>query len=249
MTLDQIRQYINYICVKENSGGTLTPEQVNIIFPAANIDMFNKKIEKAKIFAIQNKMTLSEALSSIIELRNFYTFTGNMSITDHFINLDNLDPPYAYFSGLTTLYNGVTRKIDLIQDSEWVDRMTNVLLPPIDEYPICRLFQNELFILPEDINSVIFYYYFRPATPAYDYYIDANFNEVYLASGSNYILKSGEIGSNGQTSGTVHSNTNELEWDQVFHIEFCNEVLSRVGINLKDGMVEQYINQAKQEQG
>ena len=104
-------------------------------------------------------------------------------------------------------------------------------------------------IYPNNITSAEFTYLRKPLTPVYDYYIDANANEVYLLTGTSHTLTTDETGSAGQTSGTVTSLTVELDWDELFHVVFCNEVLSRVGINLKDGMVEQYINQAKQEQG
>jgi hypothetical protein len=249
MTLDQIRSYINYICVKENSGGTLTPEQVNVIFPAASIDMFNKKVEKAQIFAIQNKVSLSEALGSIIELRDFIKSEDQTLGVPGTLTLSDLTSIYGYFSSMTTIYNGITRKIDLMTDSDWSIRKSNSLALPIDEYPMCRLDGFKIDILPNNISQINFTFYRIPATPIYDYYIDANANEIYLVVGASHTLGSGEIGSAGQTSGLVTSTTVELDWDSLYHVAFCNEVLSRVGINLKDGMVEQYINQAKQEQG
>jgi hypothetical protein len=325
MTLDQIRQYINYICVKENSGGTLTPEQVNVIFPAASIDMYNKTIEKAQLYALQNKMPFSRAIyefKSMLRFRTkknisfFNVITGVVNDIDtirdllyitkaqwdlfkigDYVNSPNLpngigiiiNKPssggsyaiaidhdftafgyqtvtltnypntanynldtlgdYGYWLSLITNYNSKTKSIDILTDQELDDRRTNSLSLPLDEYPAAIINNNLINIYPNDITSAEFTYLRKSLTPIYDYYIDANANEIYLQPGTSHTLEGGEIGSAGQTSGGVDSNTVELDWDELFHVAFCNEVLSRVGINLKDGMVEQYINQAKQEQG
>jgi hypothetical protein len=248
MTLDQIRKYIYYICVKENSGNTLTPDNINIIFTAASIDMYNKKVEKAQIFSIQNKVSLTEALGNIIELRDFLTTQDLTIVTPGSYTLVSLDFEFGYWSSMVAIYNGATRKVDLVSDSEWGIRLSNQLALPIEEYPMAKLLSSQIYILPTDVTTPRLTYYRKPISPVYDYYLDTNVNEIYLAAGTNYTLLPGEIGSAGQTSGTVTSNTVELDWIEIHHIEFCNEVLQRVGINLKDQQIAQYINQAKQEQ-
>jgi hypothetical protein len=325
MTLDQIRQYINYICVKENSGGTLTPQQVNVIFPAVSIDMYNKTIEKAQLYALQNQVPFSRAIyefksmlkfrtkknigpvvtfnasvastpanyiyvtQSLFDLIPIGTYLSNVDFPvgtyvsnkstaggNHILilnnNVNNIVPDpttktvtftdynsaiynfdvlgnYGYWLSLITILNGNTKSIDILTDQELDDRRTNTLSVPLDEYPAAIINNNLINIYPNNITSAEFTYLRKPLTPVYDYYIDANANEVYLAAGTFHTLTTDETGSAGQTSGTVTSLTVELDWDELFHVVFCNEVLSRVGINLKDGMVEQYINQAKQEQG
>jgi hypothetical protein len=252
MTLDEIRKYVNYICVKENSGGTLTPQQANTVFRASNIDMFNKKIEKAQMFAIQNKIPLNEALANIIELSAFLVSQGISQGTPCKI------PDWGYWSSMTTIYNGQTKKVDLLNDSDWSLRMSNLLSLPIENYPIARIVNliesgpvqvKYIEVLPNNVQEILVNYYKIPSTPVYDYYIDASYNEVYLPAGSTHTLTSGQTGSAGQTSGTVTSLTVELEWDSLHHIEFCNEVLKKVAPNLKDQQIAAYANQAAQEQG
>jgi hypothetical protein len=89
----------------------------------------------------------------------------------------------------------------------------------------------------------------NPVRPVYDYYIDANFNQIYLAAGATHLLAAGEFGSLGQTSGqTVTSATVELDWNELYVVEFCNEVLSRVGQNLKDEQIKAYIREVEGKQ-
>jgi hypothetical protein len=248
MTLDQIRNYINFICTKENRGGTFTPKQINVIFPAASIDMFNKKIEKAQIFAIQNKIALNEVLDSIIELRDFIS-TIELTLND-FGGHSSLPNDFAYWSSLTTIYNGSTKKIELLSTNEFDARKSNILALEIDKYPICRLISGGVEFLPNNMPNIGEFTYYRiPVTPVYDYYVDVNKNEIYLSPESSHTLGTGEIGSAGQTSGLVTSLTVELDWSPLYHISFCNEVLQKVGINLKDQQISQYVTQAKQEQG
>jgi hypothetical protein len=324
MTLDEIRKYINYVCVKENTGGTLTPIQINNIFPAASTDLQNKTIEKAQMYALQNKIPFSKAIYEFKSMGRFrkkknipliwdiigsavspspnylYLFTADMynlvSIGDyisgdeipsgsyvvlkttaggnHAIGLNNsmtdfttpvkhakltnynsanynLDilGDYAYWLSLMTIYGGMTKSIDVITDQELDERRSNSLALDITQYPVAIINNNLINVLPNDITNAEFTYLRKPITPVYDYYIDANLNEIYLPAGSSHTLTSGETGSAGQTSGTtVNSNTVELDWDPIFHIEFCNEVLQRVAPHLKDAQLAQYAAQSKAEQ-
>ena len=324
MTLDEIRKYINYICVKENTGGTLTPVQINNIFPAASTDLQNKTIEKAQMYALQNKVPFSKAIyefKSMLRFRNrknislFNIVTGVVNDIDtirdllyitkaqwdlfrigmqvnnpnlpngtgiiinkpsgggnYTIALDhdftaygyqtvvitdfnntsnyNLDAlsDYAYWLSLVTNYNSKTKSIDIITDQELDERRSNSLSLPLDQYPAAIINNNLINIYPNDITSAEFTYLRKPVTPIYDYYIDTNANEIYLAVGATHTLGTNETGSAGQTSGTVTSLTIELDWDPIFHIEFCNEVLQRVAPHLKDAQIAQYASQSKAEQ-
>jgi len=246
MTLDEIRKLTNYICVKENSGNTLKPDQLNFILPACNINMFNRKIKQAEELALTKKnlpnynSAFLEALLSMVELREFHA-NEDITFTTGAFDITTLTYTYAYWEAMTTIYRGASRGIDLISDTELRNRKTNMLAPQLEDFPAAQINGSIIKVFPSDIATANFSYLKIPATPVYDYYLDANQNIVYLAVNATHVLTTGEIGSSGETAGqTVTSKTVELEWNTVFHAEFANELLEKVGINLKDDRIRAY---------
>ena len=87
---------------------------------------------------------------------------------------------------------------------------------------------------------MIFTYIAVPATPVFDYYVDANHQITYLAVGGSHTLLTGEYGSGGETAGaTVNSSTVELAYSEVFHEDFMNELRNRVGLRMRDQIILQ----------
>lgn len=243
MTTAQILKYVNYICVKENSGGTLTPDQYNIILLASNIDLFNKLVGQAELLSIQSKIPFSEALFSMAHLREFHVLES-ITFTAGSFALSGLANTFAYWGSLVSLYRGAYRRIELLTDKELADRRTNMVTKQLKDFPGAQVLGDTIKVYPTDIATAEFTYMKVPTTPVYDYYIDANANQVYLTQGQSHTLITGEIGSAGQGSGqTVTSLTVELQWNNLYHVEFCNEVLRKVGINLKDVQLQQYIRE------
>lgn len=248
MTIDQILKYVNYICVKENSGSTLTPDQFNIILLASNTNLFNKAVTQAEIIAIQSKMPFSEALFSMAHLREFHV-SESITFTSGSFNLSSLSNTFAYWGSMVALYNGAYRRVELLTDKELAERRTNMVIRQLKDFPGAQVLGSTIKVYPTNITTAEFVYMKVPATPVYDYYIDANLNQVYLTVGQSYTLTSGETGSAGQTSGqTVNSQTVELEWNNLSHVEFCNEILTRVGISLKDEQLRAYIREVEGKQ-
>lgn len=248
MTLDQILKYVNYICVKENTGSTLKPDQFNTILTASNINMFNKDVEAAQMLALQSKIPFSQALFSLATLRQFHT-KETITFTNGSFDLTTLTASFAYWGSLVALYNGSYREIEILTDKDLADRRSNLLAKQLKDYPACVMLGNNINVYPTDITSADFIFMKNPTTPVYDYYIDANLNIVYLTQSSTHLLTSGETGSAGQTSGTtVTSNTIELEWDTLHHVDFCNEILQKIGINLKDIQIQQYVREVEGKQ-
>lgn len=248
MTLDQILKYINYICVKENSGSTLKPDQYNIILIASNTNMFNRWVSQAQMLSIQSKVPFSQTLFDMATLRDFHVME-TISFTAGEFDLTTLTYTYAYWGSMVSLYEGTYREIEILTDKDMANRRSNLLARQLNEYPGAMILGNTVKVFPSDIDSADFVYMKNPTKPIYDYYIDANFNIVYLANGASHLLTTGETGSAGQTAGTtVTSNTVELEWNELYHIEFCNEVLQKVGIQLKDEQIRQYVREVEGQQ-
>ncbi len=248
MKLNQILEYVNYICVKENSGSTLKPEQFNTILLASNINLFNKQVEVAQVLSLQGKVPFSQALFSLAMLREFHT-KEVITFTSGVFDLTSLSlSTFAYWGSLITLYNGSYKEIEILTDKDLADRRTNMIGRNLKIYPAAQITGNNLTVYPNDIAVAEFVFMKNPLTPIYDYYIDANLNLIYLPEGSSHLLTTGETGSAGQVVGIMVSLSKELEWNSLYHVEFCNEILQKVGINLKDEQLRAYVREVEGKQ-
>jgi len=248
MTLNQILKYVNYICVKENSGSTLKPDQLNFIFPASNTNMFNRKVQESQVIAIQSKMPFNKALYEHSALREFHV-SENITFTTGSFDITTLTNSYAYWLSMVTLYNGAYREIEILTDKDLADRRTNLMAKQLEDYPAVMILGDTIKVFPTNVATAEFVFMKNPAIPVFDYYYDAALNLVYLAASATHLLAAGETGSAGQTAGTtVTSTTVELDWNELYHVEFCNEVLSRVGVNLKDEQIKAYVREVEGKQ-
>jgi hypothetical protein len=248
MTLNQVLKYVNYICVKENSGSTLKPDQLNFIFPASDINMFNRKVQEAQLLAIQSRMPFNKTLYEHMALREFHV-TENITFTSGIFDITTLIGSYAYWLSMITLYNGSYREIEILTDKDLTDRRTNLITKQLEDYPGAMILGNTIKVYPTNITTAEFVFMKNPVTPVFDYYYDANLNLVYLAAGATHLLTTGETGSAGQTAGTtVTSLTVELDWNELWHVDFCNEVLQKIGINLKDEQIRAYVREVEGKQ-
>jgi hypothetical protein len=248
LTNDNVLKYVNYICVKENSGSTLKPDQYNTIILASNVNMFNKQVTEAQLMALQSKMPFSETLFNMAALREFQVLE-NISFTTGTFDVTTLSNSFAYWGSMITLYGGSYKKIEILTVKEYAERRTNMIYKQLSEYPGALFNGDIITVLPNNIATAEFVYMKNPVQPVYDYYIDANLNYVYLAAGTTHLLAAGETGSDGQTAGTtVTSLTIEPEWNDLYFVEFCNEVLQKVSINLTSEQLRQYVKEVEGKQ-
>ena len=131
--------------------------------------------------------------------------------------------------------------IDIVTDEEWKWRRQDFITAPSANYPIARITADELHVLPKSIDYVRMFYLRLPATPFYDYYIDANYNVQGLAVGATRVLTTGETGRSGEEADeTVTSATVEMEWGDVDQIKILNRILAKLGVSMDEQLVAQY---------
>jgi hypothetical protein len=163
-----------------------------------------------------------------------------------------LTDTFAYWGSMTVnlAVNNINARVRLVDDDTWDRMVSNLISVPTTAYPICRIFEDTLQIRPIGVTQVDFTYLTFPAQPVFDYYIDANANIVYLTEGqAGYTLQAGEVGSAGQTAGTVvNSATIELEFSADYHQEFTNELLNRLAARGKDNLIVEHTEMKKADQ-
>lgn len=248
LTNDNVLKYVNYICSKENSGSTLKPDQYNTVILASNVNMFNKQVTEAQLMSIQAKMPFNETLFNMAALREFQVLE-NITFTTGNFDVTALSNSFAYWGSMITLYKGAHKKIEILTVKEYAERRTNMIYKQLSDYPGALFNGNVIKVLPSDIATAEFVYMKNPVKPVYDYYIDADLNYIYLDAGTTHLLADGETGSAGQTTGTtVVSLTVEPEWNDLYFVEFCNEVLQKVSINLTSEQLRQYVKEVEGKQ-
>jgi len=209
------------------------------------MNMFNRNVEAAQLYTVQKNIPFIEGIYVFKSLNDFRRKV-DITFTAGAYDLSNTSD-YGHYASLFTSYNGAYRRIDILTDSGLAERRSNMLAPRLSEHPAAVINGTDILIYPTDITAAEFTYLKLPSIPVYDYYLTSYGEQIALAAGQTYTLQTGEIGSAGQTSGSVSSTTVELEWSPLYHIEFANELLKMVGVNLKDEQVRQYASAAQQD--
>ncbi len=263
MNNNQILRLINFVSNKHQTGNTLTIPEFTDELVKSNLELFKKKIglpEEYKAgmplprvaYEITQRMTGDLAVFK--ELMGDTT-TPLMVDTDGYADLPS-DYFYLSYIGFKYVVNNadcdvtITPKaVDILTDAQWIERLGNSITYPTKKHPIANFLQDQVRFMPKDLGRVEFAYIRYPVTPVYDYYISAYDEIVYLEEGETHTLLTDEEGSEGQTTGTtVTSKSIELEWSDVNKLQIINLILDDIGINLREGQLEQYA-QIEQREG
>jgi hypothetical protein len=238
MTLKQIYDYVNSLISTDDFGGALNLLEFNLLISDYNMEFFKKNVEELYVNQRAGALNPDLVYSSKV-LRPFITSSTQTPLTG-VVAISSLSS-FAYIVKIVTngAYNGQVRKIDLISHDELYRRIDNLLEPPLTEKPAAVIEGANIKIYPTNITSVNVAYLKYPATPIFDYYIDAYDVEQYLAPSTSRALGVGETGSLGQTSVTVNSLSVELEYPVDFHPEFVQGLVAKLGLPLRDQIVMQ----------
>lgn len=114
----------------------------------------------------------------------------------------------------------------------WYERLKDSIKKPSQKYPIMRLKNQSIEILPLSITLKDIIYYKYPTAPYLDGYLDENLKFNYLAEGGSVDLDSCSscVTLDGTTTGTYNSQTAELEFYDVDKIEIASRILFTLGI-------------------
>jgi len=243
MDISEIYETCNYISNKHKSGNAFTPNQFNSLIELLNRDFFKKKVEESGYFENRQSMSYNDALRGS---KNLHKFIVNETIAI----AGGTTYTFAYPLGASDADTDVL--IEFITEAEYQDRIGDSVLAPAADCPIAMERGDNIEVKPDSITNVNLSYYRFPNDPFLDYYVDANGLRQWLSAGATHTWSNGETDS----SGTSHnagdadwsSLTVELEYGKGVHMDFLNEILSRVGIRLKEPMITQYTEQMKQEQ-
>lgn len=246
MNLQQILDWANVRISKEQRGNAFSPSQYNTALLFLNLEMFKRD------YGLPEEYRPGQPLPRI-------SFEVTQKISDDMrlvkVRMDGSDfPPLTvnrfgratlpsnYIHRLSVRYSYVEpgaeptmTEIDQVDENEWASRLSNSITKPTAQNPCCIFYPTYIQFEPKNLVAVEFVYLRLPNEPFYDFYYKADGRITYLPPGTTHTLTMGEIGSQGQTSGTVTSQSVELEWPADTHGDIANLLYKTMAANLRDG--------------
>lgn len=255
MNLGQILDIVNFITNKEQSGNTFSPVQYNTMLPVADKELYDYylgKVEEYQIPIRQARVSFESTQRITESLRPFKKVNPCLLVgSDGVAILPSDYQQISYFGNFVYSVNGCETtvtpvSVNVLTSEQFIKMKGSMAYTPTQEYPIVD-FQNTFCrFAPVNLQSVEICYYIKPITPVYDYYIDANGDNIYLPQGTTHRLLVGEeYPRTGQTY-VVGVNTDitgqsvELLWNDIDQLKIVRRLLGFIGINLSDQMVENY---------
>lgn len=265
MTLFQLFDLVSYIAGKFSQGGALPPARFNILLPQCQDEFVQSCLNDIMVTSV-NPMLYSKVMSTtpLIPMKTTRLLTsgtfGECALPDDYLRYIKAKTIYSIGNNSGAKR---TRSIDIISDSEFVERQNDVFARAGFK-PFAKIAGTQIEVVPMDIEDFNLDYFRYPVVPYMDWVNDGdNPNKiVYLPAGSVLKVQSPAVDdyydvyqgttliySNVYKSGLVFgpsatyayaSTSVELEFESQYHYRFVSMILSKVGINLGEIEVSKY---------
>lgn len=221
------------------------------------IDDFNLNLRVANVLLLKERLGLSNDFGLAPTFRKE---KGKSTLTDDETNRFKSRSTISLSSGIGSLPNtyfkyddlrveGALEPVEVLTSGEVSKRLSDAIDFPDENFPIAEILGNSLYVYPDTISSATLTFYRYPVSPNLSYYIDVDGNIVPLAAGATHTLTTGEVGMNGETSGTITSTTVEHEWSQEVAPDLAYIIVRNMGINLGRQDVMVAAQQIKTQEG
>ena len=233
MTINELRLYLNTVLNKDNSGNSLSPDELNILLKTQIYGFVKEQILTYRQYVATGTPHDDVIFTALLVDALQETASATLTAGSFTLPTDML-----FLESLSGTYNAHTKKIEIVSAGEYYRRKHNLLSKPIAYFPLAYITDTTCTVIPNNMTSVVVSYIAKPAEPVFDYYNDANDNIVYLAAGGSRLLTTGETGSAGQTAGTtVTSSTVEMNIPVELHQKFADYLLSKVAIRSREQLL------------
>lgn len=233
ISVNEVKQYSDYISNKEQSGNSITPEQFNLLLRRGLDDLFKQRYGLPEEY--QPGMPLP---------RMAYEVTQKMKddlrmckVTDSF-SVDSkgqmlLPEDYVHYTRLTYVYYQNNKEagkpderfvgIEVIDDDKWDSRRTHpVKIPNKKKIIIGNFNSDNIEFYPRDLGKVEMAYLRYPQTPVWAFTVDAEDNVVFDPG-----------------------NSVDIEMPKILTNDLTRIILSYIGINLRESGLVSYIEEIK----
>ena len=232
MTLNDLRNYINFVINKDQLGEPQSPESYNTLLPVVSIEKYNMEYD------IWLKTAKSEPLRRFIKKHVSNMSEGNLT----------LPVDYKYFISLLLEDDGVYKVVNMVSDID--NQRFNLLDHSPVELPIGAELPDQIEVYPATSGKTELRYFRLPGTPYYDSCMDANDNEVFMPVGS-YITDGDNVYDlyaedrtlivsdvqhpnyspvirPGTSNPPYFSKTAELDWSETDHLAVAEMIIAKV---------------------
>ena len=235
MNNHELFELLNFILNESETGNAITPEDRDMLLKAASLEFFRALV---KNYEDNQEVTDSIEPFKVHALNVAFVAGVGTRPADYYRNGGMIYP--QTLDG--TIYK---RKVDVVTDLEWNDRMTSYLTRPTLKNPILKFSAGNMYIQPDTITVIMMDYIKTPVTPAYDYYFDEDGNLVYMPEGTNHNLLVGEVYRTGATAGNFNSISVELPYTENDKLLVGSIILEKMGVNLKAGEIVEFSSMFK----
>jgi hypothetical protein len=218
MTNWVIREIVNYLINKSQTGNTFGVDEFNTELNYASKKLFKRRLGMPEEYELNAPITKqSYALTSrILESLSHFVINDNLKFVggvtakpaDLIYPLGMIENIASNASDCSVDIEPVL--VELVDESEYMMRKTSSLTPINVFYPVYRILGDNLVISPKTITRTEYSYLRLPTDAVVAVTLEANYNEVYDAA-----------------------NSVELEWNDLDKLEIISIILGDVGLNLR----------------
>lgn len=233
MTVDEIKNFVEYIANKEQSGESLSPMEFNRLLKTSAIDFTRflygaiegyKQGDVSPTISYENTQYITDALRALkVPLTLAVDVNGFANIPTDYAHVSSIRYSYSK-PGKCPTDPAITKtvSIEVVKDDKVGVRLGSALSAPRASRPICVFYKNTIQFYPVNIASVVFTYLKTPATPVWGFTV------------------SGDMPVYDPTSST------QPEFPEIFHLDICRIILGYMGINLRDNDLQSFNERFKQ---
>jgi len=232
--------FVNAVLRKEKEGSVLTPAQFNLFLKTSMWEKINsnfKRFEESQIITDSLGELRVDAETLAIDVNGEGDLSGLSETYLHVIP----NPTY--------IYSGSVREIDIVTAGEYAHYSASASMAPDAVWPIAKIVGDTIYVNPLVSVNISFSYFKEADEPYYDYYVDANDEQVYLEVGASHVLLAGEEyvdkddgavrGEDYEITAEVNHSV-ELPFPDNERIDVAYKILQKMGIPIEKIVATEY---------
>ncbi len=226
MTVEEIRNWVNFELNKHQSGNTLNQDEYNLSLAWANQQYFKTKYGLPEEYRPGQPLPTQafQVTQKIIDdMRPFLLSKGGKNLPQLAIDQNgfaNYPSDYIHLSSIRF----ENRPIQSVANDVLGDKLISPIVAPTKKYPICCFYNDYIQFYPTDLKFVDFDYIRMPVTPFWGVDI---VNDEYVYNPNKSV---------------------QLEWPEQTHIDIANIILEYASVNLRDFQMTQ-ISENRKDKG
>jgi len=232
INVNELKEYVEYISNKDQSGNTMSPDEFNMLLPRATEDILRWYIGLEAEYQPKSPfpslgIDLSQKMKeNVSHFKREVVLTvgarGGVSLPEDYYHKTSLSFTHRINCGGT--FKEELRPIDVIDDDKWAGRLSNRIKKPTPKYPVAN-FNGKLTmkVAPLGLGKINMTYLRSIETPLWHYSIDTDTDTaLYDPHGSK-----------------------DIDMPKILLNDMARILLSYIGINLREAELFQYAEMIK----